>query len=207
MLRRSATLRHGQAPAVYPFSKPFADTPHDQDRHRLNLERRKSEGHRTPGGPEWMRHGADGTGRGIALYRTHPLSKLKANTARSKENVPRIMTAMMQGFSHKSGRKMYYVGGKVPNPSLHPFLTGEPCPLYGWRVLDAGVIRQFEAPVIDASKMRYKPYVALHERRLLGIDAPADGGKPAADGKEVAVKGDGDAADAKPLLKRLFFWK
>jgi hypothetical protein len=140
-----------------------------------------------------MESGIDGTGRGIGLHRAHSLSTLKGNTQRTSQNVPRIFAAVMQGYRHESGITQYSRGRKVPNPSLHPFLTGEPCPVYGWKVLDHGVTRAFDAPHTD--KMRYKPYVAIHERRLTGIaPLPAPTSPPP---KE----------SSKPLLKRLFFWK
>eukprot|EP00658_Telonema_sp_P-2_P069371 TRINITY_DN58564_c0_g1_i1.p1 TRINITY_DN58564_c0_g1~~TRINITY_DN58564_c0_g1_i1.p1 ORF type:complete len:123 (-),score=13.12 TRINITY_DN58564_c0_g1_i1:112-480(-) len=75
---------------------------------------------------------------------------------------------MMKGVPHRSGLKFYYRGGKPPNPSRHPYLTGEPCPVYGWKVLDSSVTRQYHSPHIEKGQVLLKPYVALHERGILG---------------------------------------
>jgi hypothetical protein len=127
---------------------------------------------------------------------------------------------MIKGVWHKSGVKLYYRGGKPPNPSTHPYLNGEPCPVYGWRVLDHEVTRQFNVPVLPKDKIRYKPYVALQERKFMsGTGAsptPAaqaaapPGSVPALPGAGGGGSGGGSGAakeDKKPLLKRLFFWK
>jgi hypothetical protein len=144
-----------------------------------------------------MDEGADGTGHGIGLHRTHPLSRLRGNLKRSKSNVPYIFNMMIKGVYHKSGVKLYFKCGKPPNPSTHPFLTGEPCPLYGWKVTDPNVTRSFSVPVVEKEKMRYKPYVALQERKILGTQPMSTAPAKAKD----------SAKDTKPLMKRLFFWK
>lgn len=196
------------APSVYPFVKPFHDTPYDQDRTRYDVTKKIL----TPSQrwPKWMDEGADGTGYGIGLHRTHPLSKLRGNLRRGPQDVPRVLNMMIQGVWHKSGNKLYFRGGKPPNPSVHPYLTGEPCPVYGWKVLDESVTREFNVPNIDKEKLRYKPYVALHERRLMGSEiVPSETSTDsrslsstsitASEGKSIPVK--------KPLVKRLFFWQ
>lgn len=196
-MRRTVGLRWGQAPAVYPFPKPFHSTPYDEDKHRLyvnNMPRATF--------PDWMRSGMDGTGHGIGLHRNHPLSPLVGNLRRGKTEVPRIFKTMIQGVHHKSGVKLYYRGGKVPRPNMHPYLTGEPCPVYGWRVTDHNVTRQFDAPVVEPDKARYKAYVALQEKRLMA-KAPQPG-KPVA---LAASSQDKPKDESKPLLKRLFFWR
>ncbi|CAD2212893.1 hypothetical protein AGDE_04933 [Angomonas deanei] len=200
MFSSSNIVRRGvfhSAPATYPFVKPFNDTPHDQDRHRYD---RVSTLHKKKDWPEWMDRGADGTGHGIGLHRSHPLSKLKGNLRRGPSDVPRVLNMMIQGVWHKSGVKLYFRGGKPPNPSKHPYLTGEPCPVYGWRVTDPGVIREFSVPAVEKDKVRYKPYVALQERKIMNFDATV----PA----KVGETGDqSEKPDSKPLMKRLFFWK
>ncbi|KAG8343759.1 hypothetical protein ERJ75_001365500 [Trypanosoma vivax] len=197
MLRSSSSVYRGvyhNAPTVYPFLKPFHDTPFDQDRGKHDAV---SQRYRENSWPAWMDHGADGTGFGIGLHRTHPLSKLRGNLKRRPSHIPRVLNMMIQGVWHKSGVKLYFRGGKPPNPSTHPYLTGEPCPLYGWRVTDESVIRQFNVPTVDGAKMRYKPYVAIQERKIMGSEAQSHAGPLA------VSKG----ADAKPLVKRLFFWR
>lgn len=206
MLRRSPCLLgvFHNAPTTYPFLKPFYDTPHDQDRGRhdvvtvANTPRERW--------PAWMDHGADGTGAGIALYRSHPLSRLRGNFRRGKADVPRVFDMMIHGVWHKSGRKLYYRGGKPPNPSTHPYLTGEPCPVYGWKVTDSNVIRQFNVPHVEKDKMRYRPYVALQERRILGdtFATPSADGKK---GKSILPSKPRSEHAQKPLMKRLFFWQ
>lgn len=194
MLKRTAiplAVFHN-APTVYPFNKPFHDTPYDQDRHRHDNTRKHV---KKPEYPKWMDEGSDGTGFGIALHRTHPLSKLRGNLRRNPKNVPRIIQMMTQGVWHKSGRKLYFLGGKPPNPSQHPFLTGEPDPVYGWKVTEPLATRQFNVPAVEKDKQRYKPYVALQERKIIGT--------PVASSKTPAVK----EPAKKPLMKRLFFWK
>ncbi len=206
MLRRSRFVLWGQAPAVYPFPKPFHDTPFDEDRHRLD---RRNLHKYAKTYPAWMDKGYDGTGRSIGLYRAHPLSPLQGSLRRTKQDVPRIFRMMTQGVPHASGVTLYYRGGKVPKPNMHPYLTGEPCPVYGWKVLDYNVIRQFDAPQVPPEKARYKAYVALQERRLMGPAAtlgskdtpkPSGGSAPPPAVKE-------DESKSKPLLKRLFFWR
>lgn len=200
MLRRSFCAYRGvfhNAPTTYPFIKPFHDTPHDQDRTRFDVTNRLASKEKRKW-PLWMDEGADGTGHGIGLHRTHPLSPLKGNLRRSPSHVPRVMNMMIQGVWHKSGNKLYFRGGKPPNPSTHPFLTGEPCPIYGWRVLDENATREFNVPQIDKEKMTYKPYVALHEKRLMPSDVVSH--KPPG-----PVQPEKD--QRKPLVKRLFFWQ
>lgn len=214
MLRRSNIQRWGYAPSVYPFRKPFYDTPYDEDRHAMHHSKTKQK--RRPY-PAWMDHGIDGTGSGIGLYRAHPLSKhhgiLADNLQRDTEHVPRVFKAMTQGFAHESGQKRYSTGSKLPQPQMHPYLTGEPCPVYGWRILDHNVPRNFDAPQVPLEKVRYKPYVALHERRIIGEDGSSSTAKISAKGedKSVATKSSSSEGkggkDTKPLLKRLFFWQ
>ncbi|KAH9598132.1 hypothetical protein LSM04_004470 [Trypanosoma melophagium] len=196
MLRSSSSLKRGvyhNAPSVYPFVKPFHDTPYDEDRGPHDVVRNRWRKNKWP---QWMDNGADGTGYGIGLHRVHPLSRLRGNLARGPTHVPRVLSMMIQGVWHKSGVKLYFRGGKPPNPSKHPYLTGEPCPVYGWKVTDESVIRQFNMPIQDAAKVRYKPYVALQERKIMGINAPA----------VIPPDAPKRSTDAKPLVKRLFFW-
>ena len=164
--------------------------------------------------------GIDGTGRGAALHRAHPLSHLKDNTGRDFDDVGRMFQAMTQGINVKNGTTMYYRGGKVPNPSIHPYLTGEPCPVYGWRITDHKVIRHFDVPLMDREKMKLKPYVALQDAALMEkaksrrqqLDSEVAqqgvvGGATAPENKDVDKKDSKKQADDRPLLKRLFFWK
>lgn len=202
MLRQSGVCRRGvfhNAPATYPFVKPFHDTPYDQDRSRFDKTHRLVEQRRWPA---WMDHGADGTGHGIGLHRTHPLSKLQGNMRRGTRDVPRVLNMMIQGVWHKSGNKLYFRGGKPPNPSKHPYLTGEPCPIYGWKITDPSVIREFNVPHVEKDKVRYKPYVALQERKIMGSHAPSQVKEGLVPKEEGTAK-----SEAKPLMKRLFFWK
>jgi hypothetical protein len=218
MLRRTNTNRWGFAPSVYPFRKPFYDTPYDQDRHNnhFNSQRRRHQAY-----PAWMDHGVDGSGRAVGLYRAHPLSKyygtLKDNLQRENEHVPRVFRAIAQGYAHFSGRTLYSNGAKLPQPQMHPYLTGEPCPVYGWRILDHNnVTRTFDAPQVPLDKVRYKPYVALHERRIVGeneIPATPASDDSSTEGKKIVPKDDSSkggkkgSSESKPLLKRLFFWQ
>mmetsp|Transcript_52812 Transcript_52812/g.60684 ORF Transcript_52812/g.60684 Transcript_52812/m.60684 type:complete len:209 (-) Transcript_52812:32-658(-) len=194
------------APSVYPFKKPFHDTPYDQDRHRLDVTRNHVKENPWP---VWMDVGADGTGHGIGLHRTHPLSKLRGNMRRTPSNVPKIFDMMVHGVWHKSGRKLYFKGGKPPNPSTHPYLTGEPCPVYGWKVTDPNATRAFNVPHIEKDKQRYRPYVALQERRILGTSSEAVDVKDrgTATTGNVAKSATDSPVKSKPLMKRLFFWK
>jgi hypothetical protein len=202
MLRRTplfGALFHN-APTVYPFQKPFHDTPHDQDRTSHDVIHKAHNS--SASWPAWMDHGADGTGHGIGLHRTHPLSRLRGNFKRGKQDVGRVFDMMIHGVWHKSGRKLYFSGGKPPNPSQHPFLTGEPCPIYGWKVTDASVIRQFNVPHVEKDKIRYRPYVALQERKILG-----DTYAVKSTGKSITTKKPRSEHAQKPLMKRLFFWQ
>ncbi|EPY29945.1 hypothetical protein STCU_01754 [Strigomonas culicis] len=201
MLTRSIIRRRGvfhNAPTTYPFVKPFHDTPYDQDRHPKDISNKLT--HKNTW-PVWMDEGADGTGYGIGLHRSHPLSKLKGNLRRNPESIPRVLNMMMQGAWHKSGAKLYFRGGKPPNPSKHPYLTGEPDPVYGWRVTDPLVIREFNVPAVEKDKVRYKPYVALHERKIMNMGLATPKEEKAVD--TVAE----EKGKEKPLMKRLFFWK
>ena len=211
MLRRTQAARWGGAPQVYPFRKPFYDTPYDQDRHgdhQWYRPRRTQAAY-----PAWMEHGIDGTGKSIGLYRAHPLSKyygtLTDNLQRTHADVPRVFRAITQGYAHTNGRTIYSAGAKLPQPQMHPWVNGEPCPVYGWRILEHNyTARQFDAPQVPADKLRYKPYVALHERRIVGeAEIPA----ASKDDKKVVPKdgsgGEDKKQDSKPLLKRLFFWQ
>ncbi|CCW61155.1 unnamed protein product [Phytomonas sp. EM1] len=200
MLLRSRCICRGvfhNAPAVYPFTKPFHDTPYDQDRTRFDSTKNIVKQNTWPA---WMDHGIDGTGYGIGLHRAHPLSKLRGNLSRNPKEVPRVLAMMIQGVWHKSGTKLYFRGGKPPNPSKHPYLTGEPCPVYGWKITDPTVIREFDFPYVEPDKIRYKPYVALQERKIMGSDVADQKGNPL-----TAVSQ--DDSSTKPLAKRLFFWK
>lgn len=201
MLRRSSLRRWQGAPSVYPFRKPFYDTPYDEDRWTLKRHNKDL----SPNSyPDWMDKGTTGTGNGIGLNRTHPLSKLKGNVSRDASEIPRMFAMMTQGVRHTSGLRLYRrAGGKAPNPSTQPYLTGEPCPVYGWKVLDEAVTRKFEAPHI-ADRNKYKPYVGMQERQILG-----DLGAEPAPSKSVAKTEPqiDKPAPSKPLLKRLFFWK
>ena len=179
------------APSVYPFQKPFYDTPFDQDRPKPQSRVKY---------PKWMQHGIDGTGRGIGLYRPHPLSKRnKGNYVRVSSEMPRIFSMMMNGVRHKSGHQLYSTSSKPPNPSKHPFITGSPHSVYGWRVNEPHLIKEFNTPHVSKDQIRYKPYVALHEKGLLGSAI-----KPSTSS---AAASDSVQKPAKPLLKRLFFWQ
>ncbi|CCW69262.1 unnamed protein product [Phytomonas sp. Hart1] len=200
MVARSRCVCRGvfhNAPTVYPFTKPFHDTPYDQDRGRFDTTKNILKQNEWP---VWMDQGADGTGFGIGLHRAHPLSKLQGNLSRKPSEVPRVLAMMIQGVWHKSGTKLYFRGGKPPNPSKHPYLTGEPCPVYGWKVTDPLVTREFDFPHIEQDQMRYKPYVALQERKVDGSDV--------ADSKANSLKPlSQDDSSTKPFVKRLFFWQ
>lgn len=211
ILRNSSKNLRGvfhNAPSVYPFLKPFHDTPHDQDRTRHDITKKILSPSKK--WPLWMDEGGDGTGYGIGLHRSHPLSKLRGNLKRNPQDVPRVLNMMIQGVWHKSGNKLYFRGGKPPNPSVHPYLTGEPCPVYGWKVLDESVTREFNVPNIEKEKLRYKPYVALHERRLMGSALVSQNEKvdsTASPPVNVSSSNGANASIKKPLVKRLFFWQ
>ena len=216
MLRRSAVSRWGEAPSVYPYHKPFLRTPYDQDRHKLRQRSPYAPraGIDATAPPAWLSKGIDGTGHGVGLARHHPLSTLTGNLQQTPENVERIMSATMTGFQHQNGRRLYYRGGKVPQPQMHPYLTGEPCPVHGWKILDHDVTRKFEAPTQDKERVTYRPYVALHEQKIHDMDKPAQiaaGGSPNApattDGSTPKKPPAGGGKKDKPLLKRLFFWQ
>ena len=208
MLRRRGglLLRVFQPDGVYPYRQPFYDTPYDGDRNPRDKQNPRGQA----AYPTWMDHGIDGTGHGAGLHRSHPLSPLKDNTERTFESVPRMFTAMTMGINARNGATMYYRGGKPPNPSKHPYLTGEPCPVYGFRVLDHQVARHFEMPVVDKEKQKYKPYVAMQDYAILkqATAASADsapgpvGG--ATGGAAPPAKGE---KPMEQLKKRLFFWR
>eukprot|EP00758_Cryptobia_borreli_P015409 Tbor_TRINITY_DN6022_c0_g2::TRINITY_DN6022_c0_g2_i3::g.10619::m.10619 len=198
-MRRTQCCASAMAPSVYPFKKPFHETPFDQDRtyskrFPTKLKRKNTYDN------SWMRKGADPTGTGIGLHRKHPLSKLKGNMQRTNRNVPVIFNMMMQGVKHKSGITLYYNGGKPPNPSKHPYMLGTPCPVFGWRYLEPELIRRFEHPQVANDQIKYKPYVALHEAKLVNnvysSNASSDS-TPVSDKKP----------KEKSLLKKLFFWQ
>jgi len=210
MRRHTAVLLRMYAPdGVYPYRQPFYDTPYDEDRNPRDVNNAGA----VPPYPRWMDHGIDGTGYGAGLHRAHPLSKLNDNMQRDYASIPRIFGAMTMGINAKNGQMMYYRGGKPPNPSRHPYLTGEPCPVYGWRVTDHAVTRTFEMPVVDKEKQKYKPYCAMQDHRLLQAAAAAgsDGPAPAkAKDAPAAAGAPPPAAKDKPmdqLKKRLFFWR
>lgn len=210
MLKRVGIKCRGvfhNAPTTYPFVKPFRDTPYDQDRTHLDLAKKKLNNKNN--WPTWMDEGADGTGYGIGLHRTHPLSKLRGNLRRSPQEIPRVLNMMIQGVWHKSGNKLYFRGGKPPNPSVHPYLTGEPCPVYGWKVLDENVTREFNVPNVEKEKVHYKPYVALHERRLMETGNEVNSVVPLSSSDTTHKSGNSNSEriDRKPLVKRLFFWQ
>ena len=189
------------APSVYPFPQPFKDTIVDGNRHKKHVLNQDAA---PRSWPRWMDEGIDGTGYGIGLHRKHPLSHLRGNLTRTPTHTPRIFDMMMKGVTHKSGVKLYFRGGKPPNPSIHPYLNGEPCPVYGWRVTDEMVTRQFNVPVVAKDKIKYKPYVALQERKFM-----SNTGAPVANpASSVPALPSGEKKDdKKPLLKRLFFWQ
>jgi hypothetical protein len=208
MLRRSGVCAAGINPSVYPFPQPFHDTPYDRQRTDF-FPRKASPKAETVRSIKWMTEGFDGTGRGIGIYRPHPLSQLQGNFSQKVENIPTMLNMMMKGVPHRSGLIFYYRGGKPPNPSKHPYLTGEPCPVYGWKVLDTNVTRQFHSPHIEKGQVLLKPYVALHERGILGNLAkesalPSSGSSTS---KAVSAAPSSAAKEDKPLLKRLFFWR
>ena len=55
-------------------------------------------------------------------------------------------------------------------------------------------------------KARYKAYVALHERRIVGESAISDSSSSSSKGKDLAEQKKPES-ESKPLLKRLFFWR
>jgi hypothetical protein len=211
MLRRTSCRAalygsYHRAPSVYPFPQPFKETIADGNVHPKHVTRQDAFKNNWP---QWMDEGMDGTGHGIGLHRTHPLSDLRGNLRRTPSQTPRIFNMMMKGVWHKSGVKLYFRGGKPPNPSTHPYLTGEPCPVYGWRVMDHQVTRQFNVPALDKDKIRYKPYVALQERKFMtGTGAPVAQAPTDVPALPTGQGGSPAAKDEKkPLLKRLFFWQ
>ena len=187
-------------PSVYPFQQPFHDTPYDRQRTDFFPKQPTPLSQRSRS-IAWMNNGFDGTGRAISIYRPHPLSELRGNFSQKIEDVPTMLNMMMKGVRHRSGLRFYYRGGKPPNPSKHPYLTGEPCPVYGWKVLDSGVTRQFHSPHVEKGQVLLKPYVALHERGILGNLSDDLAASPAGGSSAVSKKED------KPLLKKLFFWR
>lgn len=203
-MRRNATRLWQSAPQVYPFRKPFYDTPYDEDRHRFDVTKASLTDKPYP---EWLDKGANGYGRGIGVERTHPLSKLKGNFSREAADVPRMVQMMAKGVLHASGKYLYRRKvGKAPNPSRQPYLTGEPCPVYGWKHTDTMPTRKFETPFIQ-DRNRYKPYVGVQERQIVENTPEIPSAK-----SKAPVAGAGSAAqreskESKPLLKRLFFWK
>jgi hypothetical protein len=209
MLRRANVLlkKVPRAPPTYPFPKPFYDTPYDEDR---VLQRAKTE-HRDAY-PQWMDNGIDGSGLGAGMYRPHPLSKdMKSNLSRSKWNVPHIYDRMLHGFHLESGEKKGRKGKRIANPSRFPYLTGEPCPVFGWKITAPEAIRTFEVPAVDIEKIRYKPYVALNERKMMEKSGVTSEEVGIAYKDETAVakqdEPDTKAPKDKPLLKKLFFWR
>jgi len=83
--------------------------------------------------------------------------------------------------------------------------------VYGWRVTDGTVIRDYSsAPKLDKTTVRYKAYVALHERKYSTATTDvAVAPKAAPPGQKAAgTKEAPPSTEAKkPLIKRLFFWK
>ena len=205
MLRRSQRLFPLNGPYVYPFPQPFRDTPFDEDRFKTDIRLQSSlKRLKPPVYPEWMDKGLPGTGRAIGIYRAHPLSHLSDNFKTDIENLPRTLQMIISGVWHSNNKKFYSNHKKAPNPKVQPYLTGEPCPVYGWKVTDPSVIRQFEAPHIE-DRSRYKPYVGVQERKMM--ESYTEG---TSDSKSVTTekkpKEDAPKKD-KPLLKRLFFWQ
>ena len=198
-------------PRMYPFRQPFDDTPYDEERHKLGW-RMVDLAKGSHQWPSWMDEGLPATGHGIGINRAHPLSQLKDNYSTDWEShgISRTLQMISQGKFHANGRRFYSRANKAPNPLEHPWLTGEPCPVYGWKVLDHDVIRKFETPVI-VDKTRYKPYVAVQEKLLMD-DVPvteASGGPLSNDKKAVekkAPQADKPKKD-KSMMKRLFFWR
>ena len=205
MLRRTPFAfvmytRYNQHETTYPYPEPFKNTPYEK-KHYVPAARHW---------PRWMDEGVDGTGRGIGLYRTHSMSKLKGNLSRKVDHIPYVIRLMIQGVYHASGEKYVRKHGRVPDPFRFPVLTGKPSSLVKWVHEEPELLRTFEVPVPDElRKDVYKPYVALHE---MGAAASNDAAKPleiGAGGNTAVVKKSGAAAPAesKPLKKRLFFWK
>jgi hypothetical protein len=193
------TAQGPRSPHIYPFIQPFHDTPYDEERHKFDVRRRAEEVKKT--WPGWMDTGLPGTGYGIGIHRTHPLSHLKSNFVQDVENLPLVYAKMMQGVYHRNGKRFYSRAKKAPEPAQHPYLTGEPCPVYGWKVTDRTGIRRFEAPHIE-DRFRYKPYVALQEKKLM-VDDDGDISPP----KEIKKPATPKKEEKKSLRKRLFFWQ
>ena len=206
MLRRTTgTLvmytRYNQHETTYPYPEPFKNTPYEKKFY-------------TPAArhwPRWMDEGVDGTGSGIGLYRTHPMSKLKGNLSRKIDHIPYVIRLMVQGVYHASGEKYVRKHGRVPDPFRFPVLTGKPSGLVKWVHEEPELLRTFEVPVPDElRKDVYKPYVALHEMGAVPVDANKPLEIGAGGSSAVALKGGPGAAppaESKPLKKRLFFWK
>ena len=118
---------------TYPYSEPFAGTPYETTLHSTKRSAY----------PTWMDEGVDGYGQGIGIYRTHKLSSLKANMHRKRDNIPYYIRRITQGVLHDSGRKFVYRGGKLPDPTRIPVLTGHPSALTQFVHTEKSLIRDF----------------------------------------------------------------
>eukprot|EP00759_Apiculatamorpha_spiralis_P049836 PhF_6_TR44486/c0_g1_i1/m.68503 len=200
---------------TYPYSEPFKNTPYEKKYY--NPPSRTW--------PQWMDNGVDGSGHGIGLYRTHPRSKLKGNISRKRDHIPYLLRRMAQGVHHASGKKYIRENGRTPNPFKFPYLTGKPSSLTRWVHLEPELLRTFAPPTVsEANKDLYKPYVALHElanledeeilklksggadpSERLALEGGGSGGSGKAKGLSLKTKPEEEPA--KPLKKRLFFWR
>jgi len=201
MLRRTtliATGVHTRYPiqeTTYPYPEPFKHTPYEKKFHNPQPKT----------WPRWMDDGFDGTGKGIGLYRTHPLSKLKGNYSRKRDHIPQVIRLMTQGKFHASGRRYIRKSGRVPDPTRFPVLTGKPAALGGWSHEEPELLRTFEVPVMDESRQGvYKPYVALHEKAIVVSSSLEEEGNSKGSEVEVAEE---SPKESKSLRKRLFFWR
>eukprot|EP00009_Paramoeba_aestuarina_P015402 CAMPEP_0201530656 /NCGR_PEP_ID=MMETSP0161_2-20130828/45350_1 /ASSEMBLY_ACC=CAM_ASM_000251 /TAXON_ID=180227 /ORGANISM="Neoparamoeba aestuarina, Strain SoJaBio B1-5/56/2" /LENGTH=129 /DNA_ID=CAMNT_0047933113 /DNA_START=53 /DNA_END=438 /DNA_ORIENTATION=+ len=62
---------------------------------------------------------------------------------RNRDNIPYYIRRMTQGIFHASGRKMVYQGGKLPDPTRVPYLTGHPSSLTRYVHTEKHLIRKF----------------------------------------------------------------
>eukprot|EP00760_Papus_ankaliazontas_P030606 PhM_4_TR4926/c0_g1_i1/m.89821 len=211
MLRRTRIVaypmftRYNSYETTYPYPEPFADTPYEK---KYYTPQKRD-------WPKWMDEGIDGKGRNIGLYRKHPISKLKVNLVRSRDNIPYIYRRMVQGVTHSSMNKHIRAGARVPDPFRFPVLTGKPSALTRWVHTEPELIRRFEVPVPEEGRKDvYKPYVSMAEKPPEGmseseaadaLDEPPRIGDGRSSSVSTNVKS--EETESKPMKKRLFFWK
>ena len=164
--KRATFTRYSQFETTYPYAEPFAGTPYE----KKLFEARKTVY------PSWMDRGVDGFGSGIGLYRTHRLSKLKANMVRNRDNIPYYIRRMTKGVYHESGRKLIKSGGRIPDPTRVPVLTGHASALTGWVHTEKHLIRRFPTTgPLPGKDDRYFSLLQAHVKSAAGPgDAPMD---------------------------------